>query len=373
VTRPTYLIGHNTNSIAEIEQGLALGLNAFEIDINSDVHGELYVSHESVEPLPRGGVLPPKLVPFLKRLRQVVAADPRLALILFDCKFSSPVLGRRLFMAVREQLTAGGIGLHVIYSVAKIADARTLFEPLRAVLTAQEALMVDQEADPAEVSAFWKDRQVQRGCYGNGVTTLVGIGLPTPNLPSEMDAAVAFRAVSNLRFVYPWVLVEADTIREFLRIGVNGVMVDISHTSALTAVLAEPEFEARLHKGRREEDPLEIDTSLLLQVRTADRSSAGTDAHIAFTLKPKHGAAIIRTIDAQFNRRFERGSTTCVTCWGVSLGPDELESITVSHDGAGNAPDWRLDSITLRKRGVGDKKVVFDCEITKNSPATRPV
>jgi hypothetical protein len=373
MTRPFYLIGHNTNSIAEIERGLALGLNAFEIDVNIDDARELYISHDRVGPSERGTEDAPQLVPFLQELGRVADANAGMALVIWDCKFSDADLGQRLLTATREYLTAGGGTPHVIYSVAKLEQARTLFENFLEDLRPKEALMVDEEAEPRRVSAFFRERRVSRACYGDGVTTIAGVRLPIPNLASHMDVAVALRALEDLHFVYPWVLVEAARIREFLRIGVDGIMVDTENTPTLTAVLAEPEFAQQVYVGRREEDPLELDRSLVLEVHTGDVLFAGTGARITFTLTPKRGAPFTRTVDAGLNGRFERRSVTYVTCRGAELSPDSIAAITVSHDGRGVGADWRLDSIVLRGRGAPEKKAVFECEIVANAPVTRPV
>jgi hypothetical protein len=372
MTRAVYLIGHNTNTIEEIERGLASGLNAFEIDLNIDPDREIFVSHDPVGPTKLGFEPPPRLIPFLQRLREIADRDERVSLVIFDFKFSAPDLGECVLRATREHLTAGN-GLHVIYSIAKIESARTLFEPFIAALAPSEGLMIDEEADPGQVTQFFQSRNVERACYGDGVTTLAGLGLPTPALIAEMDVAVALRTMGHLRFVYPWVLVTADTIREFFRTGVSGTMVDIDAAATLASVVAEPEFADRLHSARRSDDPFAPDHSLLLQVRTADVSFAGTNARVTFTVIPKQGPKIVRSVDAQLNYRFERGSVTFVSCLGVGLAPDDISAITVTHDGAGIAPAWRLDSITFSRRGLEDKKVVFDCEITEDAPVTRPV
>jgi len=372
MTRAIYLIGHNTNSLEEIERGLMSGLNAFEIDLNIDANREIFVSHDYVDPTFLGFEAPPRLVPFLQGLREIADGDERVALVVFDFKFSASDLGASVLRAVREHLTLGN-GLRVIYSIGKLEQARTLFESFGGKLAPNEGLMIDEEADPAQVSEFFERHDIVHACYGDGITTLAGVGLPTPALIAEMDLAVALRSMGELRFVYPWVLVEADTIREFLRIGVSGVMVDTDNAATLASVVAEPEFAARLHLARRDDDPFALDDSLLLEVRTSDVTFAGTDARITFTLTPKQGPAVVRSVDAHANGRFERASTTFVSCSGVQLAPDDISAISVAQDGAGTAADWRLEFVTLRRRGFSDKRVVFDCEIRPQAPVTRAV
>lgn len=372
MTRAIYLIGHNTNSLEDIERGLASGLNAFEIDLNLDPNREIFVSHDSVDPTFLGFEAPPRLVPFLQGVRQIADRDQRVSLVVFDIKFSAADLGARVLRAVREHLTSGN-GLRVIYSIATIEEARTLFEPFFEDLAPNEGLMIDEEADPRQVSEFFEHHNVAHACYGDGVTTLAGVGLPTPDLIAEMDLAVALRSIGQLRFVYPWVLVEADTIREFLRVGVSGIMVDTDNAGTLASVVAEPEFAARLHPARRDDDPFALHHSLILEVRTADVSFGGTDARVTFTLTSKHGSSVVHSVDARSNGRFERGSITFVSCWAVDLAPDDISGISVVHDGAGQGPDWHLDSITLRRSGFADKTVVFDCEINHQAAVTRAV
>jgi hypothetical protein len=209
---------------------------------------------------------------------------------------------------------------------------------------------------------------VRRGCYANGATTIAGVGLPTPAQAAQMDAGVATRAVGNLRFVYPWVIRVRSTMREFVRIGCDGVMVDTSEGDDLAAVLREPEFLGQVHAATRADDPFAEDYTPLLQVRTADVAHAGTDARISFVLELASGRKIVKSVDAALVGRFERGSLNFVLLPGESFALTEARTITVSHDGGGNAPDWELASITLRKRGDLDRTVTFDRVVKTGFP-----
>jgi len=363
MTRPFYLIGHNTNSIAEIREGLAGGLNAFEIDVNRDFDNELYVAHDFVdEPPPRAAhVKPPTLDTFLKALRALAVspAGAGIALVIIDSKVRSAALGAEIVRSVRAHLTDNAALLPVIYSVAKLTDAETFFQHIHAALPSKEGLMIDEEPNPASVSHFFEGRAVRRACYGNGATTIAGIGLPTPNLVAQMDTAVAIRAVSRLRFVYPWVLREPTTMAEFIRIGVNGLMVDTPRAGELARVLRGPEFAGHVRAATRADDPFADDHSPLLQILTADVAHAGTDARITFTLDLAGNRNVRKTVDGAFNARFERGSLNFVLLPGEEFDLTDVSAITVSHDGGRNAPDWELTSITLRKRGQPDRIATF--------------
>jgi PLAT/LH2 domain len=377
MARPFYLIGHNTNSIEEITEGLDKGLNAFEIDVNKDENNQLFVHHDPVmsQLLTSQGIpLPPRLVPFLQQLRQVAdTAGPRMALVIFDCKIDNPGLAVELMNAVRTHLTNQGTQLWVIYSVPFIDHARTFFPLIQGKLTDHEGLMIDEEDNPAAVARFFLDTNVSRGCYGDGITTLAGIGLPSPNLVTHMDVAVAFSALANLKFVYPWVLVTAAKMAECIRIGSNGAMVDTGNTATLLAVLASAEFAETVRRATADDNPFAPQTSLLLQVTTSDVSHAGTDANVTFTLEDTDGQVFRRSVDASYNGRFEQGTTTCVTFPGLALTPQRVKSVTVEHDDSGNAPDWRLSSMTLRLRGAPDRVIDFgDVEIPEGEPVVRP-
>jgi len=257
--RPFYLIGHNTNSLAEIRAGLERGLNAFEIDVNKDESGRLYVSHDAVgEPWLSDGETPPRIEPFLKDLRRLADSEEgrAIALVIFDCKVAEPELAFTLLDVVRSELTQGGSSLQVIFSVPSLSSADTFFEQIRGRLTDHEALMVDEEDDPQRVAAFFAEKQVARAAYGNGITTVFGLGLPSPSLAGQLDRAVALAARGSLGFVYAWVLVAEKTMREFVRMGVDGAMVDLDDADTLTRVLGEPEFADEIRLGQRSDDPL---------------------------------------------------------------------------------------------------------------------
>src|SRR5262245_35791619 len=101
--RRFYVVGHNTNSIAEVKTGLARGMNAFEIDISHGSDGGLWVSHEAVNVgmLPslaaKGFETPLELDPFLDLFAAIVErSGDDVALLMVDCKVSHPGFAPRL-------------------------------------------------------------------------------------------------------------------------------------------------------------------------------------------------------------------------------------------------------------------------------------
>lgn len=375
--RPFYLVGHDTNSLEQIRAGLSGGLNAFEIDVNEDHEGQLYVSHAPVNAVTElfAAPAPAPLRPFLDELAGL-ASSPEgagIALVIFDCKVSRGEQAVELVAAVREHLLVRNPSLPVIFSVPSLNAAHTFFEPIHARLGAREALMVDEEDEPHAVAEFLAGKGVARAAYGNGITTAIGVGLPTPRLIAQMDRAVALMELGSLRFVYPWVLVAASTIRGFVRTGVSGVMVEIEDAGTLAGVLAEPEFSPEIRPAVRDDDPLARRASLVLEVRTADALYAGTNTVVTFELTGPRGQRVSRSVDSAFTGRFERGTLTYVTFPGVALRPEQVSRISVSHDGRGLAPGWKLESVALRSRDGEARLVEFDCVIESDRPVVRAV
>lgn len=373
MARPFYLVGHNTNSIDEIREGLAKGINAFEIDIQKDPDNQLYVAHDPVLPqflVSRGFPVPPRVVPFLTELKQLFdASGDRPALVIFDCKIDDPELASVLLADVRSHLTDNGATLPVIISVAKLEMAERFFPPIRGRLTAREGLMIDQESSPGTAAAHFSKPSVVNACYGDGITTVFGIGAPFgPSLANRMDVATAYVAVANLRFIMPWVVVQSSTIEEMLRIGVNAIMVDVGNAAALTSAVAN--FAQEVRPATRGDDPFAQVSWLLLEVTTKDVHGAGTDANITFTVEHIDGRTVSRTVDGGYSDRFERGRITCVTFPGVSWKLPDVKAVTVLHDGSGAGPTWTLHSIKVRDRAA-EKVVLFDIEVPSNTAVRR--
>jgi hypothetical protein len=365
MSKPFYLIGHNTNSIDDVKRGLAAGLNAFEVDVNCDENNVLYISHDPVHTGALSAAhdpqhLPPRVVPFLVELKKIAdAADGRLALLILDCKIDDPALALPLLGDVRTYFSEQGTTQRVIFSVPTVGHAERFFATIQARLSEREGLMIDEEADVTRVDQFFRKHNVARGGYGNGLTTVLGVGLPSPQLVSQMDTAVALSALGGPTFVYPWVLARQTTMHQHLAIGVSGAMVDVAQSNDLVQVVQ----RAGLPTARVTDDPFAPLAVIVLKVVTADVSHAGTDATLSLTLTASDGATYTKQVDGAYSSRFERGQATWITLWDCSFALSQVSTIAVSHDGSGNAPDWSLESITLSERGGASKTVTFDAVI----------
>ena len=390
VPRPFYLIGHNTNSIADVRAALSAGANAVEVDVNvyEDAPDRLCISETGRLDSDRGGGADaPSLADFLKDLHLVVAEKPQsFALVIFDCKPKAATAehGSTIQSTVRNLLTLDN-DLNVIFSVASLAEG-AIFDRVRRDLGPREGLMIDEENDPDAVSAFFSGVGPQ--CYGNGVAASFQSPSLSPHIRPSIEKACALRAgAGRLKFVYTWTVGDPNAMREYLRIGVNGIIpgqfpsaFDSASVAVLHAILGEPGFQPLVRLAGRRDDPFtRADTAYALQVHTGDEPNAGTDAHVTFTLTGTLGSART-TVDTSwigslFGKtpgRMERNGWDFIIL--PSLGLGHLQSITVQRDDDGNAPEWFLDRIivTSVRYGVA-AQADFGRWIDTTAPFTQPL
>jgi PLAT/LH2 domain len=337
--RPFYIFSHNPNSIAEVNDALAAGANAIEPDVNvyKGHEDQLCVSHSE------GDANAPSLSQFLRELHGVAINRPELALVVFDCKekVATPQHGSTLLNSVRQLLTFD-TGLNVIISVSSLS-MRTIFEQISAGLGPREGCMIDEENDPNAVASFFAGKGITRDCYGYG-SSFFEESDATYRTP--LESACWMRAAhGSFRFIYAWTVNDQADQREYLRIGVDGIIADNHSIPQLRGVLVEPEFQGKVRLATRTDNPFLPPNSLYgLTVKTGDISMASTDANVTFTLTGSAGSASIM-VDTSLTARMGQNETNYVTVQGPDLG--KLQSISVQRDNRGNAPDWYLNSIAI--------------------------
>ena len=361
--RPFYVIGHNPNTLHEVREALARGANALEPDVNvyDNSPEDLCISHGE------GGDEAPSLVDFLKGLHDLASQlGSALALVVFDCKppVATPAHGERLLSAIRQHLTYD-LDLTIVISVAKIAHG-AIFDHIAGGLRAREGASIDAEDDPVAVANYLANRGIAHACYGNGLSVLNSITGPyyryTLEHACELKAA-QFRP----RFVYAWTVNDGDEIREYLRVGVDGL---ISDDVAKVRSIVSSEFAGVCSLAQRSDNPLVEDVfGYGLIVDTGDVWHAGTDANVTFTLHGATGSAS-KTVNTRLIKRMERNERNFVTIPSRHLGA--LSSITVQRDDQGNAPDWMLLRIFVRSHRYGvSGQAEFNCWIDSTAPFTR--
>jgi PLAT/LH2 domain len=364
--RPFYLLGHNPNDITEVGKCIAQGANALEPDINLLLRSgpaKLCVSHYWGRK--------DNLVRYLQALRQKVFDDPSIGLIYFDCKPAASIYaghGVTLLQAIREHLTFDW-PLNIIISVANLNDSEEveMFRTIRWGLRSREILMVDEENDVRMVGRYFANAGVSHCGYGNGISILNRV--IGPNVRTSIETACAARAASGqFKFVNAWTINKDGDLRLFIRAGVDGMISD--DLDSFDDIVGEPLMQALVRKATIKDNPfIRPPHAYGLAVYTADRSHAGTDANVTFTLKGAAGTASV-TVDTEKINRMERGEWNHVTLSSDDLGP--LQDITVRRDNQGNAPDWRLGSIQVRSaRYKVAMQAIFDQWIDSTAPFTR--
>jgi glycerophosphoryl diester phosphodiesterase len=369
--RPFYVIGHNPNTIHAVNDALDQGANAIEPDVNvyESNQNELCISHGTAGLLydGLGEISAPPLTQFLKDLHHVAVNRPKLALVRFDCKpaVATAQHGATLLSAIRTLLTFD-TNLNVIISVADLSQT-AIFDSIKSDLRPREGLMIDEENQPIVVSNFFTTEGVTNQAFGNGISVLNAI--LGPNVRPSMEHACEFRAATNRpKYIDVWTVQDDDLLRRYIQIGVDGIITD--SIGKLCQIMKEPHIAPLIRLATRADNPMRpANFAYGLEIHTGDKSMAGTDAKVTFTLNGQNGSSSV-TVDTKPPYRMEQNDWNFVTLPSPNLGP--LQSITVQRDNSGNAPDWFLDRIRVRSFRFGvSKEALFNRWIDTTAPFTQ--
>ena len=388
--RPFYVIGHNPNTIDDVNAALDAGANAIEPDVNIHGDGHLCISEVTVAGtkfLGSGGA--PSLEDFLDDLHSVAFRRPQLALVVFDVKpqAARPEYGPTILNEIRTRLTHD-TNVNVIISVADLPHAH-LFDDIKSSLGPREGLAVDSENDPVRVSG-WAFGDVANQCYGNGIADVFRGSTAAPHIRPSIEKACALRAgLGRIKFIYTWSIGIEDPwdMEEYVRIGADGIIAgdrpaafDRPSVRMLRDVIDQGKFQTMIRLATREDNPFTPSNfAYALTVHTDSRHNAGTDANITFTLTGSFGSSsktvdtsLIGSIFGGTPGRMENG-LDYVTLPSTDLG--DLISITVRRDDQGNAPEWYLNWIRVESFRYGgvSKQANFERWIDTTSPFTQPL
>ena len=242
--RPFYAIAHHCNLVADLRGALESGANAVECDIEWDER--TWVRHPAVlkDPLPSGTPLDE----YLEALRSAARAHGELALVIFDIK---PTMLEEhvtdLFTRVRAELLDSG--LKVLFTVPE-NERLGVFAGIVPLPGDTAAIGVDEEDDPEQVRECLRRAGVTRGCYGNGIDSLLP-HLTSGSMEKAVQRAVELRdAEQAFSLVYRWTLNAQTSMRTYLDLRVDGIMTD--HIGDLLAVLQESPYREAFRLARRE-------------------------------------------------------------------------------------------------------------------------
>jgi len=269
--RPFYIIGHGSNSIPLAREYLASGANALEADVNvyRSRPNQLCVDHGPMLTGGRGSDNAPSLVEYLTELHSLARENPDFALVDFDCKPPAATAehGVALIEAIRTNLIGEGqdrIKLDVIISVASFKEA-AIFTRIVGNLRSGEAVMIDQEDDPSKVSQFFTSIGARSQCYCNGTSVANAESwLLAPRVRSSIEEACLLRTKDKkIKFVGVWTVNDPDLMREYITMGVDGMMTDIAPPiyncgpglTALTALVNSEGSRLGIRKASRTDQP----------------------------------------------------------------------------------------------------------------------
>jgi glycerophosphoryl diester phosphodiesterase len=230
--RPFYIIGHGANTLASASDYLEQGANALEVDVNltADETNALCIGHGPK--LGSGAAQKERSMPladFLRGLHEIARTN-HLCLVYFDCKTlaATPEHGATLLHDIRTYLVGTGadrIEVTTLISVGKLRE-QAMFANIANQLGSREGLMVDGYSDPVAVSGFFANAGATNQAFSDGI-------VPVNTFMSQFAVAAAVRKACRLRdehhqirFVGTWSVNNPFWLRRYIKMGVDGIVVD---------------------------------------------------------------------------------------------------------------------------------------------------
>lgn len=239
--RPIYIIGHNRNTLHQVDQSLAAGANAIEGDV-SYRHGRLMVAE--VPPFPGWMESSEPDV----WLRHVQARREEWAFLYFDCKTNDVPDGnlRRFGAELAGHARSAGIDPHrCLFSVSDLGG-KDLFRGLAENGFADAAFALDglHDSQPRHAPAdLWARTALEEkvpviglGRIPLDVTTPLALWWP----PTQATVAARDSGADYPKKIIYWTLGHKDSMRKMLDLGVDGIIAE--QEQALCDVLQEEPY-----------------------------------------------------------------------------------------------------------------------------------
>lgn len=331
-----YAIAHNPNSIIEAEQFLKAGANALGPDIRF-ANGTYYVSHggPGSNPTTEEHTLKNYLTGLIDLL---TTGNYNLAMIVFDVKdpffdindFSSFIVTNFLQFESCKNVA-------VIISTAKLSDVGFLTNYNQK--HANIGIAIDEHSNPEEVYCALTSHSQKNIAYANGITSI----LPKPGLFHSICEAKFLQAKPDgFKLVYVWVLKTENSMCNYLRAGVDGIILDLEEVPLMLSTLQQPEFSDRYQLATQVYNSWSNTTSIYgLTIKTSNALWAGTDASIRFRLSGTTGS-LQTIINTRLDKMMERGNTNHITLQGQDIGTIESLEIELlnTSTGCGWLPEY---------------------------------
>jgi len=342
-----YILGHNPNTLQVAADFLQAGANGLEPDICFDESkpDQFFVSHGgfgSNEFIPENS-----LVTYLKGLRKLLtepANNFNLALIAFDIKSPSFDINKFIEIAFDNFSNfpvCDGVALLITVSSLKHINFLNAYDQTKANV----AIGIDEEKRPQDVEAGFKAQAQKTFAYANGnLIPSIKFGLF-----KSMMAAKSLQAAGNglsFKLIYAWVLNRESSIRSYLDLHIDGLIVDLQTVPHLLQILNDEHFARMYELAHNGDNPYSAPPPprYLLTIKTRDTHHAGTDVPLKFTLEGSAGI-LETTLDCDFTDVMERDETDFLTLEGKNIG--NIMSLTVEELDSSLNSGWLPEFIKL--------------------------
>ena len=345
-----YIIAHNPNTLQEAEDFMKAGANALEPDICFDESkpGEFFVSHGTFGSNP---FIPSNsLVTYLTGLRKLIT-DPQnnfnLALIAFDTKTPTFDINKFIKLVV-DNFSSFPVcdGVAILITVGSLSNIGFLnaYDQTKANV----AVGIDEEKSPGGVEAGFKAGAQKRFTYANGsIVPDIKFGLF-----KSMMSAKGLQAAGNgdsFKLIYAWVLNRDSSIRSYLDLHIDGLIVDLHTVPHILEILKDGHFFPMYELAQNGHNPFAAPPppQYLLTIKTRDTHLAGTDVPVQFTLEGSAGI-LETTLDGDYRDVLERGETDFLTVEGNDIG--KINSLTIAQKHSGIVSGWLPEFIKLESK-----------------------
>ena len=238
MARPFYIIGHNPNTVESARTFLAIGANALEPDLRY-VDGEIRV-HDQVIVLGTRIRWPlfdgpgPTLREYLRELdaQLQVPGSPQPALIAWDLKPPFELAWmREAVQTIRRDFGESHRDVAMAFTIGA-PEARDegldVLKRLAAELVVGEGIGVDDYTSPQLAELAFRP------------TGKPYMFADHQKVAAVCDAIARRDRGQSFRIVYAWTVNQADDMRKFLALGVDGMIVDQAAVGTLRDLLAAP-------------------------------------------------------------------------------------------------------------------------------------
>lgn len=242
-----YIIGHNPNTIEEVQQYLSNGANSIEPDIcyHKDLPEKFYV-HEDIEQIPdfiedifRSEYI--SLKDYLIELKNLLKKNPEhdLKLIAFDLKPAYDYDINELYKLIRDNFSDEFPDVKILTTVstAKAVDFLAGQKSQRA----NEAVGVDEDAEPEEVNNYFKERGMNHN-FGSGSSFFSPV---REKYVEHIKTALYLRENGGFKFVHAWCVNDDDDMRVYLNLElpIDGILTD--EPAKLKQLIESPEYSSK--------------------------------------------------------------------------------------------------------------------------------